>query len=783
MDENGCYDISRITGYNPSNLLLDYSQRINNNGIANPPDDIPEWEKFVLNSEGQPLWFLDKARWIVANFYNQSHGHRLYSYNSNTLPRFNDYITENMTYYFGKQDNPYGEVEYNGKLFNPGQDIRKYVSNMRGNMENIVKGISEDNINATCLNPDVMEKKKTFFTLLEYIRTNKQHIMELRSQGIEILPAMLSQMGINDPADMTIEDVEDIKNEWKDSFEIAAEALTSAYFNEFRVAQALKKQATNQLIANVSTIIFENYGDCIVPVSVDLGQEIFDTTATDVLQADAIRWGYVKSVTLQQLFDMIPDMPKEVHDDIVKIATAEDGMGRAALNTGFQNVTWWGRQREVTIAKVWWTGKRNVRKMPKETATGTRHITLKDKEQYDLRKFGLSTEKKLEYGSYIKSPHDVWDIHTCLLVGNKYVFNFGYEPVIDRDYRGVPIPNMTQLVSGRVQGVFDSIVSRLKGNQIEKDRLKEKIKSKTFRDKGKNYIIYAENVDQSVRKMIEDFDAMNITVVVGTTGEAYDKGRDKRIGGETIDLSLDNSIQQYIALIAQEQQEMSEITSIPDIARGQQQSIVGKAVQENTITQSTLGNLEFYNDYITFCIDVLNKLYNLNRLNLVNIENPKNMPIGVHDTQILEQLQEFSQAQMQLYIKPNDSIDSNLRVALQQYIQALSQNVQYMQEQGLDAVDILKLMQPNTFGKMLRSLSRKVRLAKKRMQEQQMAQNEQQMAAQQQAEQQALYIQQVIAENKEANANYRELIKLIGKNPAALPIAQGVDPEDIPLVQ
>jgi len=283
--------------------------------------------------------------------------------------------------------------------------------------------------------------------------------------------------------------------------------------------------------------------------------------------------------------------------------------------------------------------------------------------------------------------------------------------------------------------------------------------------------------------MIEDFDAMNITVVVGTTGEAYDKGRDKRIGGETIDLSLDNSIQQYIALIAQEQQEMSEITSIPDIARGQQQSIVGKAVQENTITQSTLGNLEFYNDYITFCIDVLNKLYNLNRLNLVNIENPKNMPIGVHDTQILEQLQEFSQAQMQLYIKPNDSIDSNLRVALQQYIQALSQNVQYMQEQGLDVVDILKLMQPNTFGKMLRSLSRKVRLAKKRMQEQQMAQNEQQMAAQQQAEQQALYIQQVISENKEANANYRELIKLIGKNPAALPIAQGVDPEDIPLVQ
>jgi Sec-independent protein translocase protein TatA len=105
-----------------------------------------------------------------------------------------------------------------------------------------------------------------------------------------------------------------------------------------------------------------------------------------------------------------------------------------------------------------------------------------------------------------------------------------------------------------------------------------------------------------------------------------------------------------------------------------------------------------------------------------------------------------------------------------------------MQEHGLDPTDILELLQPNTFGKMLRNLKRKVRLARKRMSALQQAQAQQD--AQQQKEQQdkALLIEQVIAENRENNANYRELIKLIGKNPNALKLAESIDPKDIPLV-
>lgn len=327
-------------------------------------------------------------------------------------------------------------------------------------------------------------------------------------------------------------------------------------------------------------------------------------------------------------------------------------------------------------------------------------------------------------------------------------------------------------------GYARSIASRLRQMADEKGRLREKIQQLTAADKGKNFVIFADQLEgTSAAEVYEDFSTMNITVINRKNGQPINDGKYSNMG-EVVDLSLSPTVQLYRQLILDCDAEMESIANVPAVSLGLQNGPIGKGVQQNTLQQATLGQLSLYeglNEHWRIKLQYAANLYK-------NANAGKEMVIrmGPSDTDVINLPKYVRYQDVGVFIEANDDVEGNNK---QMFDDALFNYGQNPTDEGAEALlNIMRLMRPGTYNEKIDLLQEYVERKKALTQQQQAASQESEQKRQAEMQSRAEDNAIGIAQMKEQHADYRaeiaalnksinELMKIIA-NPVVAPIEQ-----------
>ena len=728
---------------------------------------VTEAYKFAKNCYGQSNYFLNVARNMVRDCYNirvdVSTTETAVTDGANrgiVRTRLHEEVRENRLFYYGLQnDNLMAWSANNLSISVPGQDLKKYINHMDGVQTSMVKPIKKG-INTTILDSSSVEKKKGFLTLCHMIIDNRDLFKEMQAQGVMIRNPFADI--IPNIVDIEIEDIKDIEDAWRDEYEIEAETLINNLYQFYDMEECFLRQSKTNLIDGVSTIILEDDGLYYKPVQVNAIQALVDIDANDQYGRDMMRWGYVDYLTYDDVCALVPDMDEAMKADIYNLCydtSPETAETLKYLQTGFDNIDWINKDNHrIAVVKSWFIAPRNKRYKEHETRFGDKYVyTINDAEKYKSKYLNEYNPDGV-LGANIRGDFDEWDIHKSMMILNKYVFNYGYERIVYRTMQAKwkPEPNAIQFIHDRSQAMFRSPAGRLKWNQIEKDRLKKKIVQLTAKDKGRNLMVYADELTDGLKGLIEDFDAQGIALKLSAKADHNPQGNNNQMNtvSEVVDLSLSNSVLAYLQLIQAEKAEMSDIAGISSVQLGQDSQTMGKAVREGRIEASNVGLSSQYEAFGKFCTISLQRFFDYNKLCLPEIKNEENLFISKRGENLFAFTKELSTAQITLHVESVTDTDPEEKKGVIMMAGALAQQSQYLTEQGISPLDPFKLLKAPNTGIAIQELDRKVRKAQKRFAAQQAAQAQAEQDNAAQANQMPVLIQSI----KEENANYRAML-------------------------
>lgn len=657
----------------------------------------------VLESEKNDDWYIQNIRYY-STFYNRPFS-RFYDTTESvkTFSQVED-ILANNAYYLARQRN----LSYNylsGGLGNMqanwrnGQKIAALVNSMTGTMTKVLES----------LNPTT----KSISKRARNERTKLLEDLSMKVDASEMLD-QLAQMGVEfNPVNKNIqiadkEEAERFANyTYKDFADMIGVDICDRLVAENYLRQKFGKSFKQVVIGGITGV--HNYVlNGKVNQDIILAQEIiWDNSVEDDFNRGATFKGFIKNYTPQEIRKKWgKELTKRYGNDVWKKIDnlSKDANTKVDWIDTYNNATnfnWYDLGNGAKVGKVkavtvYWYAIRDTRYKEKEV-------------KYKEQKMGDYTKKlddNKDKNKLIPGDYGVLDICQGTLIGNKWLVEEGYVNNLVRDPNNKSnpqfplffyIPNMTL-------DQYRSIVGRLRELQDEADACSLKVRQLMGRDLGKNYIIYGDKLGlTSPKELFQDFKSVNLHVTTGASGEdpSQDQSNLQR-HVEPVDLTLDPNVARYIELKKQLETEMEEISSVPKISLGMQNTVIGKGVQEGTIQQASLGNTSLYSGMIKHIEDALQNAVNMQRIAFCaeGNEDLAEMWVGERGLQFIKASENFLLEDMGVWLDINDNVDDAVRQRLIAYAQAWSQNPEF----GIMPLDILKLEKANTFSEMIQIL-------------------------------------------------------------------------------
>lgn len=140
---------------------------------------------------------------------------------------------------------------------------------------------------------------------------------------------------------------------------------------------------------------------------------------------------------------------------------------------------WYNDQKFVTKATVYWIGRRDMGYWKKTNQFGGKRIQKID----PYKKYHVNGGNEMMLGRDLRGDTETWMIHKAVILGNKYLLEYGYDTYQVRPHNNKrkPILPISFLCQGKMAGYVKPIVSRLKTSQDELDAIRYKIREYTYR--------------------------------------------------------------------------------------------------------------------------------------------------------------------------------------------------------------------------------------------------------------------------------------------------------------
>jgi hypothetical protein len=759
-----------------------------------PPMPATEAGKFENNS----LYLEQKTRWLIAHYSNQYMQTFESTGNPQNRPyheRLRDYIKRCFQGYYGEQNpdkfNFATTIAAGATTTSPliaGQDIRPLANHMIGNIIKTIQPMGRQ-ISAIGLSREIYDRKTQYWTMLR----NKNELGDDKLAQLESLGVTIKAPNAAHDQITSEDELQDAMENFKDDYEQAAINIDKSIYFTDDLHNKLIEGLSQQIIGGLTKIRVKAENGTVTNKIIPAWNALHDHNATDIYGTDAKVGGGVFWYSADQIIAMHPDMDDNSKQWLQTITTDAAAFYREWINESGvpSGSTWVTKDGLISYAEVLWIEARDSRYQLKENVYGDQfYQKINDEGDYPQGSDASNSTGKVLYLKGAKIPGiGIFDVYRTILVANCKLLAAGYDDYAVRPANNMAMPRLPiiSLCHGERFGFFKSIVGSLLIMQGEVDYVSKRVRDSMARDKGMVHVFDGSQLTASMKRFLEDIEAMGIFITNRESGEAVESDpNNKRPLVEKVDMTLDQNIQWYLKIKERLVAEMQYYVSIPNVALGQQTSTIGKGVQENTVAYATQGQLSIYESCNEFIKKLLQFNFDLAKLVYTDTENDKIervLPISQSQVALLKLTKDFRGQDIGIYLMPNDTIDADGIAMLKSFIQAIAQNIQVLTQWGLMPDNVLGLMRIQTFDEGIRYLeiARKKNMKVLAAQQQQQAQTDQNMNAQQLQAQE--FYKAAFQLLKEDNANYRAELLALQKHLAELmQTIQTKEPPQSPLL-
>lgn len=686
--------------------------------VKKPKEFVTEHEKFENNGE----WFCDYARWIVLNYYNtysstassytptsagtttagviNSQGNPISS--GGTVVSLVDEQLDNYAYFFGNQDNRIFNFLTKGiggntlpNVMLQGQEIRSLADHMRGKCLEMIQPIS-NNISCETISQNTLLKRQKVFDKID-LAAKVGDLLDELGGGIKYKPA--GDIDYNNP-----NAVKKTKEKVKEEYENTATVIGRNAYYKCNLDEKFLNAATDTIIGNLAGIEFTEQNDELKANYIPCYQGIYDFSTWGEYGEGQTLGGYIVPVTFDELLHDYPDMNNAWRDELEEVIYGGNASGTAAYmeyyNQPFTNVLWYyNNQKWISKATVYWLEECELPYVEKKNQFGGKKVQKID--PYKTYQVPTEVDGKQTFtakkGHELRGGTKVWKVHKAVLVGNKYLMEYGYDtyqvrPFGDKRKPEIPIKFFCQ---GKLGGYVKSVVSRLKPKQQELDAVRYRIRERVATDLYGIFINGAKLTENmSALNIVNDLRSIHVSVIT-PTGDNIDNLSINDLV-KNIDSGTIGAIRDYLVLKQDIEAEMQSILNIPPVALGDQSATVGKGVQDASIQRSELSGLPFYsslNEYYRRCLQ-----YAANKSKMIMLDSKDKkviLPISNREVKILELTKEMNYEDLNVYLNPDDKMNVVELGVLRQMIQSYGQQPTIENAEAI--VNSLKIMNKKSF--------------------------------------------------------------------------------------
>ena len=726
--------------------------------VIQHPEEFPsEAEKFANNG----AWFLQYARWIVANYYNtyRISQNSLNASSSGVVTATGGQLTTVATKSIVdemKENYDYYNVDQKNLIFNhlttstsgaslpniwiQGGEVRQLCDHILGKAIKQIEPI-EKTISADSISENSLLKRQDVFDKIDLGAKIGDVLNELGGGDVKYNPA--GNIDYSNPAA-----VKEAKAKIRAEYENTATVIARSVYYKNRMEEMFKNSVLDTVLANLTGMEFkECYGE--LDVNYIPGYcGIYDFSTWGEFGEGQRLGGYIVPVTLQEIVAEYPDMNSNWVQEIEDVFynNAEGGAKFIDFyNSPFTNVNmWYNSEKMMSKAVVYWLGRMDTRYKKKTTQFGGKKVQMID----DFKTYQIDTGNKDEKGnrvfetkkgSELKGDSDVWMVHKTVILGNKYLLEYGYDsyqvrPYADRRKPEIPIKWLCQ---GKIAGYVKPVASRLKPKQAEIDAIRYRIREYVSSDMWVIFVNGSKLGESlSALDIVSDAKSLHVSVIPPTGDAETDKrGIDDIV--KLVQPNITAVIQEYIFLKNDILKEMQSIIGVTETSLGDQSTTIGKGVQQEAINRSELAGLNLYhslNEYWRRCIQ-----FGANKAKLIMMDQLDKivvLPVSARETKLLTLTKDFRYEDLQVYLDENDSVEQADKGLLRQSLIAYSVNP--VPEAAEAMLNVMKMMKFKSFSEGINLFENYINERKRENEQkamQEMAVNQSTQAQQQQSQQ------------------------------------------------
>lgn len=682
--------------------------------IVKPPVLPTEHEKF----DNSGRWFLEMNRWFVWNLYNTYSSSVTYTQpigNNNNVTATGspvssiistsivDEMLVNASYWAGEQENRIYNHMTQSVMGNPlpniwikGQEVRQLGGHVLGKCLQMIQPI-EKNISCDTISENTLLKKQEVFDKIDFAAKVGGMLAEA---GINFNPA--GNIDYSNPAA-----IKEAKKKVKSEYENSATVIARNAYYKTNMSEMFLACASDTIVYNLTGIEFGERNGKLECRQIPGYQAIYDFSTWGEFGEGQTVGGYIVPMTLDDVLHEYPDLDpvarQEIEDVLYKgVDNASQFMDY--YNQPFQNVKWWyNDQKWMSKAVVYWLGECDTRYVEKKYSNGLKKVFKLDdyKDYYDptIDASKLPAGTKMKKGFELRGNSNVWKVHKAVVLGNKYLVEYGYDTYQVRPFgeKSRPILPIQFFCQGKMAGYVKSIVSRIRPKQDELDAVRYRIREYATNDLGANIFVNGAKLTEnlSALNLINDMRSVHVSVIPATGDAELDKyGMDDII--KVVETRAAAAIKDYLVLKADIEKEMMDILNIPSAALGEQSAYMGKGVAQQAITRSDISGLPFFTSLGEFYRRCLQYAANKNKMIIMDNEN-KNvvLPISTREAKILTLTKDFLYEDLNTYISPDDAINNEEMGLFRQMMQSYAQNPTVEHAEAL--INALKMMRGKSF--------------------------------------------------------------------------------------
>jgi hypothetical protein len=617
---------------------------------SGPPDfTVPEVKR-------TKEWYLSAGRYFCGYFNQPFFTFGNFSGAANNYSRYPiAEIIDNWAFFLGKQgigvNNAMVSESPAAVMYRPGQELYTIINNKAGKLSEF---FSNTSVATELLSKEAKSRKQIRMEFISLVLNQQMIFSQLQEMGINFNAIPPGVQG------STKEEIMRRSEETlKEVGQIVAEETMYEQWNRLNLENMYKNWGLQLLVAGLGGVDNYVFNGKLEKKLIEGHQIIWDNAVNDELNRAGRFRGYVTYwVSPDDIISMYgPQMTKEEYEEILSYKRSMPPVLSAYNTVLVNNSPLWYQAGGTTsnpfvtgmsVVKMYFKGPRDLRYRIGEGG-GLQKIT-------DIGKDGKPVEKNLAMpGDRIE---EIW--YQCVIVGNKYVFDYGpcfnqaYDPIDPQE----PICPMTLVIPGMAMNQYVSDVGRIKAIQRKLDYYENKIDELVSQDYGKNYFINMSKLGiVDPQEVFKDFRSQRISFR-SFNGEADDQVREAIT--ESVDLSLDPNVRFYVELRQVYNQIMKENASTPDVALGTNPAYIGKGVQQNTLAAASVGLNSFFRTFLLACQRDMQTGVNMQKLAFYAEENDDAIMdiIGLRGYNFVKVTPDYFYERLGVYLKFEDSISA-----------------------------------------------------------------------------------------------------------------------------